>query len=271
MKYKLYIFFGFIFLCFQLGAQNLDRAELYFEHGLIDKAKNECILLITSDRVDSEKIQSYYLLGLIALSENRNQSAIETWSKLVELYPNSKQAREVTEKMEEIRDTSDSRETEIINAVKVEELIGNGEFWYDETYYFDTSYLIESDIAIYWYDKVIEEFPGTEGAKKAFEKKIGLYSHSIPRLTDEWAEKYLRQMEETVSQFLEEYPNAAEGELFVFLLGQALWSEDEDREALEWFNKLIEDAGDRENFYTDLAKRRRENIYEEKRYLRPRD
>ena len=137
----------------------------------------------------------------------------------------------------------------------------------------DTSYIDKVDTAIWWYDKVISEFPGTEEANIALISKIrtligwedgygddkkyfGLHHHGKGK-------KYFPLIESTFLELEIGYPDDEYLEAFAFQIAQRYlvyvlgygrknYSDDCKR----WLEKTIELAKGKDTFYSHLAKLR---------------
>lgn len=90
MNKKLIIFLIMLVALENSFASRLDQANMYYEYGLSDKAKEEYISQMYSNTLsDKEMAEAYYQLGLISFNEDNTKLAVSTWEKLISLYPNS--------------------------------------------------------------------------------------------------------------------------------------------------------------------------------------
>ena len=137
----------------------------------------------------------------------------------------------------------------------------------------DTSYIDKVDTAIWWYDKVISGFPGTEEANIALRSKIrtligweegygddkeyhGLYNRTKDK-------KYFPLIESTFLELEIGYPDDEYLEAFAFQIAQQYLfhilvyrHESYKDDCKQWLEKTIELAEGKDTFYSHLAKLR---------------
>jgi len=118
--------------CNILFAGSIEKATLYYEHGLTDDAKKELIDVILGKSSQSSKAEANYLLGSIAFNERRVSVALKTWKILVKDYPNSKEANLVKDKISELAEiVGESAEESIKNAV-AQSYLRHADFWSED-------------------------------------------------------------------------------------------------------------------------------------------
>ena len=242
------------------------KAEILNEHGLRAEATKELVDVLFGDAGVNEKAEAYYLLGSIAFNEKRITTALDTWTSLVEEYPNSKHAALVKDKISELAEIVGESTDEAINNVVAQSYLHHAEFWSedkDSVFGIDSSWIPNVESAIKWYDKVIAEFPKSPAAERAYRGKLrtllgweesGRYSntHGVKGNFN----KYMPLLLEAFSSFEADLPRAGSLQAFRYQIAQAYWSNKDWERTREWLNRIITIAGDSESFYKDLAQRR---------------
>lgn len=247
-------------------AQSIQRAQLFKDHGLSDQAKVECIKIITSDRPDDEKAKAYYILGLIAFDQNRISTALGAWTTLNEEYPKSSEAIEVYERIKELAEIVGETQRESLDNAIARSYIRHGDFWArgkDSIFTIDTSWISNVEAAVKWYDKTIQEFPGTPAARIAYEEKMrtilgweatGRRGASHGTRAD--PEKYIPLLVSTFNEYQKAFPQSGQLQAFRYQIAQAYWRKKDWQNTRLWLNRILEESGDQTTFYSDLAKRR---------------
>lgn len=245
---------------------SVDKARLLHRHGLTSEAKAELIAVLFGTSVDESKAEAHYLLGSISFGEGRVAVAVASWRALVDEYPESLQASLVKEDLDALAEiVEESAEDSIENAV-ANAYLRHGDFWSRgkrDRFTIDSSWISNVEAAVKWYDKVIEEFPATEAARRAHEEKLrtllgweepGRFGtkHGIRESFDE----YMPLLLEAFATFEQSYPDATTLQAFRFQITQAYWSNRDWAKTREWLNIIVERSGDRDEFYGDLAQRR---------------
>ena len=140
----------------------------------------------------------------------------------------------------------------------------------------DLSYIDKVDTAIWWYDKVIREFKGTEEANEAYRQKIrtligwtdgygkdkrefGLHDYNKTR-------KYFPLIETTFLELEVGYPDDEYLEAFAFQIAQQYFyhlivyqknmKNNYKDDCIKWLEKTIALAEGKDTFYSHLAKLR---------------
>ena len=245
---------------------SVEKARLLHSHGLTSEAKAELIEVIFGTSEDESKAEAYYLLGSISFGESRVAVAVSSWRALVDEYPESLQASLVREDLDALAEiVEESAEDSIENAV-ANAYLRHGDFWSRgkrDRFTIDSSWISNVEAAVKWYDKVIGEFPDTDAARRAHEEKLrtllgweepGRFGtkHGIRESFDE----YMPLLLEAFSAFEQSYPDASTLQAFRFQVAQAYWGNRDWVKTREWLNVIIEESGDRDEFYRDLAERR---------------
>lgn len=254
-------------LCF---AASVDKAEMLNQHGLTQEAKSELIDVLFSKSGDSDKAQSYYLLGSIAFDENRVSIALDSWRDLVKNYPNSSQAKMVKDRINELAEiVGESAKESVENAIALSYL-RHGDFWSrgkDNKFTIDSSWIPNVETAIKWYDKVISEFPKSTASRIAYQDKLrtllgwedpGKYGekHGVKIAFN----KYMPQLLDTFSSFEKDHPTASTLQAFRYQIAQAYWSNKDWAKTREWLNLIIKSSGEGDSFYKDLSERRLQKV-----------
>ena len=136
----------------------------------------------------------------------------------------------------------------------------------------DTSYIDHVDTAILWYDKVLEEFPGTQEANEALRAKIrtligweegyGKDKKSFG-LASRIKGKYFILIESTFQELEIGFPDDEYLEAFAYQIAQRylyhvlVYKKDNYKDNCEqWLHKTISLADGQDTFYSHLAKLR---------------
>ena len=136
----------------------------------------------------------------------------------------------------------------------------------------DTSYIDRLQAAIWWYDKVIAEFPGTEEANIAFRSKIRTligWEEGIGKnknffgLHNRFGGKHFILVERTFANLEEWFPNDGHLEALAFQIAQSYFyhivvygHKQYNDEYVKWLKKTIEFANGHDTFYSHLAQLR---------------
>ncbi len=152
----------------------------------------------------------------------------------------------------------------------------NGNFYSEGKSYkmvIDTSYVDMVGNAIYWYDKVIAEFPKTKPANRALKDKMktilgwsegyGDDKESYGLRDRSKAAIYFPMLEETYTKLETDFPDDTHLQAFAFQIAQRYWfyllitSDKKYRVPFtKWMNKTIKLADGKDTFYSHIAKQR---------------
>lgn len=161
---------------------------------------------------------------------------------------------------------------------KSETYLKNGDFYSsDKTSRFgiDTSYIDKLEFSLYWYDKVISEFPKSDDAKTALKSKMfalvgwtegyGDDKKYIGLLNESKSPVYFKMIEQTYNQLKSQYPDDKSISGFAYQIAQAylyhivLYGKREYKENLKaWLIETIKTSGGEDTFYSHIAKHRLE-------------
>ena len=260
------IFSIFMLMSCEISAASVEKATMYQQFGLLKEAKIELIDVIYSETDDQHKAEAFYLIGSIAFEENKITAAIDSWTTLVERYPNSKQSILVKDRLGDLSEIFGEISSESIQNAVASSYLRNGDFWSKDKaqiFRIDSSWIPNVESAIKWYDKIIEEFPGTKASLIAYQNKLrtilgwedsGRYgsSYGIKKSFDD----YMPLLLDTFSAFETEHPDASNLQAFRYQIAQAYWSNKKWNKTREWLNLIIEKSDEGDSFYKDLAQRR---------------
>ena len=245
---------------------SVNKATMLNKHGLTSEAKSELIDVTLKSNSNEEKAKAMYMLGSIAFEENRISVALDSWKELASKYPESKEAIKVKDKIEELSNIVNEYSKESIDNAVASSYLRTADFWSDDKdkiFRIDSSWIPNVETAIKWYDKVIIEFPNSKASKVAYQDKlrtilgwkdIGQYGSSYGIKSS--FVKYIPILLETFSAFEKEHPDAPTLQAFRYQIAQAYWNNRDWAKTREWLNIIIDEAGDSDSFYKDLAMRR---------------
>lgn len=244
----------------------LKKANLLNRHGLDDLAKAELVEILCSNAWNKEKASAMYLLGSIAFAEKRVDSALTTWKELVAEYPDSPEAAEVKDRIEQLAEiVGDLNKASTNNAV-AESYLRHGDFWSegrDQIFQIDSSYIPHVESAIKWYDKIIKEFPNSAASRVAHEHKlftlIGWKDRRYDTIRygiEENFDDYMPLLLQAFAAFEKEHPAASALQPFRFQIAQEYWKRRDFANAKVWLDKIVEIAGEGDSFYRHLAQQR---------------
>ncbi|MCK4873637.1 MAG: tetratricopeptide repeat protein [Phycisphaerales bacterium] len=252
-------------------AASLQKAEMLYEHGLVDDSKRELIgLIFEQGTSDADRASAHYLLGTIAFENDQVALALRTWRILIDEHPQSEPAKLVKGRIDELASiVGESLRESIDNAVALSYL-RQGDFWSrgkSRAFTIDTSWIPNVDVAMKWYDKVIQEFPGTTAARVASEEKMrtligwenpGRYGtkHGIQ---GDFA-RYMPILESTFQAYADAFPEAPSLQAFRYQIAQGYWNNKQWDETRQWLRQIVEKAGEVDSFYKDLATRRLQKV-----------
>ena len=251
-------------------AGSIEKAILFLENNLANDAKREFIQVITSNKSNDQKAIAYYQLGSLSFEENNIEGALNTWKELLAKYPNSPEAQQVKDNIEELTLIVGETSKESINNAIASSYIKNGDFWSKDKktiFTIDSSWIPAVESSIKWYDKVINEYPKSIASKVAYKKKlrtilgwkdIGKYGSSYGIRED--FKKYIPILLSTFKSFEEDHPSDSSLQAFRYQIAQSYWNNKKWNETRTWLNKIIEKSNEGDNFYKDLAQRRLKKV-----------
>jgi len=248
----------------------LDIANDYYRHDLNKMAK-EKFLSIYHDPGSSvdEKAKALYIVGQIIFEEGDYSLALEDWELLITKFPDSEYAKQIATIYSQISDivTFDSSRNSITLVARA--YLQNGDFWSnaDREFTIDSSWMPSVEIALKWYDKVLEEFPNTPSAEVAYRRKLFALLGSSNSDDNQKAfglkedfKKYIPVVLKTFSDFEKDFPRSAYMQGLRYQIAQAYWTEGYTKNAKTWLKKIIMYGDGKETFYTETAKARLKNL-----------
>jgi|ERR1700731_3894166 len=274
---------GWVLVCINLTVcsvscrgQAIELARDYYKHGVAEKAKEILIAAIHDRNVSAaSKAEALYVLGQISFEQNRYSVAFDDWEQLIKAYPQTPQAKEISDRLTQLREViSKSAENQLSSAV-ASSYLHNGDFWSHSSQIFtiDSSWLPDVEMSIFWYDKLIKEFPAEAevGYRRKMFSLLGWRNDGSDRggVKADFV-KYMPQLVDTFAKFEKDFPNSSSLQPFRFQIAQAYWLAEAgtrteakagyEREARLWFAKIIEASHGVETFYTRCAKDRLQNF-----------
>jgi tetratricopeptide (TPR) repeat protein len=266
MKYLLLLLFSAI----SLDAQSYERAVLFKDFGLDDDAKRDLIQIVTSKADDATAAKSYYLLGVIAFEEKKVGRALDTWRLLVEKFPDSDEAKSVKDRIKELAQIVGETKRESIDNAVAESYLGSADFWSrgkEHVFNIDSSWIDQIEASLKWYDRVIEEFPKSVGARIAYEEKLRtILGWEEPGQDGakygmrESPEKYLPILLKTFASYETDFPESASLQAFRFQIAQEYWRQKDWPNTRKWLSEVIDKSNGSDTFYKDLAERRLKKV-----------
>ena len=251
-------------------AGSIEKAILFLENNLANDAKREFIQVITSNISNDKKAKAYYQLGSLSFEENNIEGALNTWKELLAKYPNSPEAQQVKDNIEELTLIVGETSKESINNAIASSYIKNGDFWSSDKktiFSIDSSWIPAIESSIKWYDKVINEYPKSTASKVAYKKKLRtiLGWKEIGKYGSEYGikgefKKYMPILLSTFKSFEEDHPSDSSLQAFRYQIAQSYWNNKNWNETRIWLNKIIEKSNGDDTFYKDLAQRRLKKV-----------
>lgn len=222
-------------------------------HGLTQESKLSLVNIVFGDYPDSDKAEAYYFLGAIAFDEGMLSVAIESWRDIEKKYPKSEQAKIVDVKLRQLSgEIEDHAETITTNTIALSYL-RNGDFWskpYLESPKIEAWRISRIDAAEKWYNAIIAEFPGSNASRVAYERKFSMYLNRRDPAKD------LEKLIDVMESFERDHPDASRLQAFRYEIAQAyLESRGDSNNGRKWLEKIVEESGDQDSFYRDLAER----------------
>lgn len=263
-----------ISLCLLLPASIAfaDRTEAprkYYQHGLLEDAKRGFIdIALDGKAEDDEKAKSLSALGDIAFDQGKIALALETWTELIETYPDSEETRLVTERLDQIGQIVESTTDSTAENVVARSYIRHGDWWSrgkEERIIIDTSWIPSDQVAISWYERVISEFPNSPSATLALKKKF--YTVYGWEESGKYGNTYGVKKTGRVSDLIEVFveletvsPDDIDLQRFRYMIAQSFWNNRKFDETREWLQQIIDADDGKGGFYSDLAEWRLKKV-----------
>jgi tetratricopeptide (TPR) repeat protein len=208
-------------------------------------------------------------MGQISFDEGRYSTALDDWQRLIKEYPTNKKSLEIKDRLSQLREVFAKVSDASITSAIAQSYINNGDFWSDadKKFTIDASWLPRVELALQWYDKVISEFPGSDAAEIAFQRKlftligwkeIGQYGESYGLRMR--FPQYMPVLLKTFGEFEAAFPNSEYLQGFRYQIAQAYWGQKDWENTRKWLNRIIEVGQGQSSFYTEAAKARLKKI-----------
>ncbi len=251
-------------------ADDITLAKDFYAHNLRARALEIFIELLNKPQASAaNKAEALYYMGQLSFDEGRYSTALNDWQRLIKNYPTSPKATEIKARLAQLREIFAKVSDESLSSVIAQSYIRNGDFWSkaDTTFTIDSSWLPHVELAIQWYDKTISEFPGTDAAEMAFQRKMfvligweerGQYGSSYGVKNN--FSKYMPQLLKTFEEFETAFPNSSYLQGFRYQIAQAYWGQKDWENTRLWLNKILEKSKGQTSFYTETAKARLNKI-----------
>jgi tetratricopeptide (TPR) repeat protein len=250
------------------AAQSVEVAKDYYQHSLNDRAKDILITVVHGSSAPANKAKALYLLGQISFDEGHIKVALLDWQALVDQYPQTTEAKEISARLAQLNEIVTKVSDASITSAIARSYISNGDFWSrgDRKFLIDSSWLQEVELAVEWYDRVIKEFPGSDAAELAYERKLFALL-GWKELGDGGAyglksnyKKYLPQVLDTFTSFENAFPKDSSLQAFRYQIAQAYWANRDWASTKLWLQKIIDKSSGESTFYTEAAKARLQKV-----------
>jgi len=247
---------------------SVELAKDYYQHGLNERAKETLIAVLhTKSTERSSKAKTLYMLGQISFDEGRIQVALGDWKSLVRDYPDTSEAREINGRLKQLSEIVGKLSDTNISSLTAQSYMSNGNFWSgsDHIFHIDSSWLPDVELALQWYDRIIEEFPNSDAAELAYERKMFALIGWKDAIGDSHGlradfAKYMPQVLDTFSSFESTFPSNSSLQAFRYQIAQAYWERRDWANTKLWLGKVIEKSNGESTFYTETAKARLQKL-----------
>ena len=260
----------FILLAPVVVGQSVELAKDYYQHGLNDKAKENLITTIHSSSSSPEsKAKALYLLGQISFDEGHVKVALADWGTLVKEYPQTREAKEINARLAQLNEIVTKVSDANITSAVARSYLSNGDFWSrgERRFVIDGSWLSDVELASEWYDRVILEFPDSDAAELAYEKKLfallgwkELGSDGAAYGAKNNYKKYLPQIIDTFSSLEKAFPHNSSLQAFRYQIAQTYWEHRDWANTRLWLQQIIDKSNGEHTFYTETAKARLQKV-----------
>ncbi len=248
------------------SAADLDLAKDYYAHGLKSRAMELFIEICHNPKtIAATKADALYYMGQISFEESNYTAAIDDWTRIVKEHPTSQRATELKDRLTQLREVFARVTDASVSSAVAQSYLRNGDFWSqsDRRFTIDVSWRPMVETAISWYDRVIAEFPRTDAAELAYQRKmfallgwkeLSQYGSSYGVKAN--FAKYMPMVLKTFSEFESAFPSSSYLQGFRYQIAQAYWTNRDWASSREWLNKIIERGKGQPSFYTEAAKAR---------------
>jgi len=243
--------------------------ETYYEHGLIEDAKRAYIgVIFDRSAKDAEKASALSALGDIAFDQNKIGLSISTWRELIDRFPQSEEAKLVTDRLDQIGEIVETTATGTLDNQIARSHLRSGDWWSrgrEEGITIDTSWIPRDQAALQWYDRVIAEFPGTPSAILALKRKFQtVYGWEEPgKYGQTYGVKKSGKVQDLIDVFTEletADPGNVDLQRFRYMIAQSFWGHRKFDDTRTWLQKVIDADAGKGGFYADLAEWRLKKV-----------
>jgi tetratricopeptide (TPR) repeat protein len=248
-------------------AQDVSLAKDLYLHGISSRALESFIEILHNPKATaSDKAESLYYMGQISFDQNAYATALKDWQVLIKDYPSSQRASELKSRLSQLREVFSKTTDASLDSLVASSYLNNGDFWSrgnSHIFNIDSSWLPNAELAIIWYDRVIQEFPGSTAAELAYNRKLfaligwtepGQYGSSYGLKAD--YKKYMPQLLDAFTAFETAFPASGALQGFRYQIAQAYWSKKDWVNTRVWLDKIVEVGGTQPSFYVEAAKAR---------------
>ncbi len=243
-----------------LYAQDVDWARDLYVHGLKGRAMETYITILHTNSVTADaKAEALYYMGQMSFEEGSFATAMNDWQRLVAEYPDSPRAAELKDRFTQLQEVYSKVADPPIDSVVARSYIKNGDFWAggERKFPVETSLLPNIDLGLAWYERVISEFPGTEAADLAMQRRVFLWLGVV----DADYPRNVQGLLDAFSAYEKAFPKDENLQAFRYQISQVYWRHGNWLTTTSWLNKVIEAAGGKSTFYSDMAHARLENMH----------
>jgi tetratricopeptide (TPR) repeat protein len=265
-----------VFLLLQLScssdvdAQDTGFAKDLYVHNLKSRSLELFVEIFHNPKSPANnKAEALYHMGQISFDDGRYSTALDDWQRLIKDYPTNSKAIEIKGRLSQLKEVFAKVTDASITSTIAQSYVNNGDFWSDadKKFTIDGSWLPRVELALQWYEKVIAEYPGSDGAEIAFQRKlftllgwkeIGQYAQSYGVQSN--YSTYMPTLLKTFEEFEAAFPNSSYLQGFRYQIAQAYWGHKDWDDTRKWLNKIIEMGKGQQSFYTETAKARLQKV-----------
>ena len=242
-----------------LQAQDVDWARDLYIHGLKDRAMESFIAILHTPSSAAQKAEALYYIGQISFEQGSFATAMNDWEQLVAEYPKSSRALELKDRFTQLREVYSKLADPPIDSVVARSYLKNGDFWAstERKFSLETKYLPALDLGVAWYDRVVKEFPDSEAADVAMQRKVFLW---LAYADEDWP-RNLQGLLDAFSAYETAFPKDENMQAFRYQISQVYWRHGDWQTVAVWLNKIIDASAGNNTFYSDMAKARLENMH----------
>jgi len=260
-----------------LPAQDTEKAEMFYKHGLVEDAKRTAIQTLFANTEAATQLRIKTLLARIAADEQRIDHAVELWQDIAKNHKGTAEAKTAALLVEQwstltLVGTPRAPENQLAATY-----FAAAQFWMGGTPQqprLDTSWLHTEEAAEFWLRKVVTGFPGTPAAADALaaiaRAWLGNEGDAGTPARGAWAtvaktqgrgaefEIKMAKAEQAVTELKAAFPKSPHLLPLQFLIAQVYWVRSDRERAQPWLLKCAETEGP-DTFWSHLARLRLQN------------